>query len=57
MKSTAEVGAGTTEVAAGTIEVAADTTEVRSLLLTGMSIVAHSLLDILFTGSTAGSLL
>jgi X-X-X-Leu-X-X-Gly heptad repeat protein len=51
MTSTTEVGAGTAEVASGTTEVATGTTEVGSLLLTGSSIVTHSLLNTLFAGS------
>ena len=57
MTSITEVAADTTEMAAGTAELPAGTTEVGSLLLTGRSPVAHSLLDTLFASSTADSLL
>jgi hypothetical protein len=46
-----------TEVAADTTELAAGTTEVGTLLLTGRSPVAHSLLDTLFASSAGDSLL
>lgn len=54
LTSITEVAADTTEGAADTTEIAAGTTEVGSLLLTGRSPIAHSLL---FASSSAGSLL
>jgi hypothetical protein len=57
MTSITEAAADTTEMAAGTAELPAGTTEVGSLLLTGRSPVAHSLLDTLLASSSADSLL